>query len=66
MIKEEKNIDFYTTGRQPSEQEFARISEWIKKDKEKRRLHKSRRLRKGSSMHSASSGTESVADTSHK
>ena len=36
MIKEEKSIDFYTTGRQPSEQEFARISEWIKKDKEKK------------------------------
>lgn len=31
MIKEAKNVDFYTTGRQPSEQEFAKISEWIKK-----------------------------------
>jgi hypothetical protein len=35
MIKETKNIDFYTTGRQPSEQEFARISEWIRKKKER-------------------------------
>ncbi len=35
MIKEAKNVDFYTTGRQPSEQDFARISEWIKKDKQK-------------------------------
>ncbi len=35
MIKEKKNIDFYTTGRQPSEQEFARISEWIRKKKER-------------------------------
>lgn len=35
MIKEAKNIDFYTTGRQPSEHDFARISEWIKKDKQK-------------------------------
>jgi hypothetical protein len=35
MIKEPQNADFYTTGRQPSEQEFARISEWIKKDKQK-------------------------------
>ena len=35
MIKESKNIDFYTTGRQPSEQDFARISEWIKKNKQK-------------------------------
>ncbi len=48
MIKEEKNIDFYTTGRQPSEQEFARISEWIKKDKVKKALHKTRTLRKRS------------------
>jgi len=35
MIKESKEVDFLTTGRQPSEQEFARISEWIKKDKQK-------------------------------
>lgn len=51
MIKEGKNIDFYTTGRQPSEQEFARISEWIKKDKAKKGLHKSRTLRKRSTSH---------------
>lgn len=36
MIKEPKNIDFYTTGRQPSEQDFKRISEWIKKDKQRK------------------------------
>lgn len=35
MIKEEKNIDFYTTGRQPSEKEFERISEWIRQKKAK-------------------------------
>jgi hypothetical protein len=35
MIKESKNVDFLTTGRLPSEEEFARISEWIKKDKQK-------------------------------
>ena len=35
MVKEPKNIDFYTTGRQPSEQDFIRISEWIKKDKQR-------------------------------
>ena len=64
MIKEEKNIDFYTTGRQPSEQEFARISEWIKKDKEKKRLHKSRSLGKGSSLYSTSGETETKAGTS--
>ena len=33
MVKEPKNIDFYTTGRQPSAQDFIRISEWIKKEK---------------------------------
>jgi hypothetical protein len=35
MIKEAKNVDFFTTGRQPTEQDFARISEWIKRDKQK-------------------------------
>ena len=35
MIKEAKNIDFYTTGRQPTKQDFERISEWIRKQKEK-------------------------------
>ncbi len=38
MIIEEKNIDFYTTGRQLSEQEFAKISEWIKRDKQRKKL----------------------------
>ena len=33
MVKEAKNIDFYTTGRQPSDQDFERISEWIRKRK---------------------------------
>lgn len=36
MIKEAKNIDFYTTGRQPSEKDFARISEWIRRKKERK------------------------------
>jgi len=35
VIKEANNIDFYTTGRQPSEQDFVRISEWIRVKKEK-------------------------------
>jgi hypothetical protein len=35
MVKEAKNIDFYTTGREPSEQDFKRISEWILQNKEK-------------------------------
>ena len=41
MIKEPKNIDFFTTGRQPSEQDFIRISEWIKKDKQRKAIRKS-------------------------
>jgi hypothetical protein len=40
MIKEPKYVDFYTTGRQPSEQEFARISEWIKQDKQQQDARK--------------------------
>lgn len=40
MLKEAKNIDFYTTGRQSSEQDFARISEWIKKEKQKQSVRK--------------------------
>ena len=40
MVKEPKNIDFYTTGRQPSEQDFIRISEWIKKDKQRKSTRK--------------------------
>ena len=35
MIKEAKTVDFYTTGRQPSKQDFERISEWIRQKKEK-------------------------------
>ncbi len=34
-MKEAKNIDFYTTGRQPSDTDFKRISEWIRKSKQK-------------------------------
>jgi hypothetical protein len=30
MIKEAKNIDLYTTGRQPSEEEYSCIGEWVK------------------------------------
>jgi hypothetical protein len=40
MIKEPKNIDFYTTGRQPSEKDFIRISEWIKKNKKRKDIKK--------------------------
>ena len=40
MIKEPINIDFYTTGRQPSAQDFIRISEWIKMDKKRKDTRK--------------------------
>ena len=40
MIKVPKNIDFYTTGKQPSEQDFTRISEWIKNDKKRKETQK--------------------------
>ncbi|MGI4867770.1 MAG: hypothetical protein ACRYFZ_27890 [Janthinobacterium lividum] len=40
MVREPKDVDFYTTGRQPSEQEFTRISEWIKQDKQKQAARK--------------------------
>jgi hypothetical protein len=33
MIKEAKGIDFYTTGKEPSKEEFALISEWIRQKK---------------------------------
>lgn len=46
MIRESKNVDFYTSGRVPSEKEFAQISEWIKQDKQKKeaRLRVSKNL----------------------
>jgi hypothetical protein len=47
MVKETKNIDFITTGRQPSEQDFARISEWIKRDKQKRTVRHTTKLSTG-------------------
>ena len=33
MIKEAKEIDFYTTGNQPSNEDFSKISEWIRQKK---------------------------------
>ena len=39
MVREADNIDFLTTGRQPSDRDFKRISKWIsdqKEEKEKR------------------------------
>lgn len=40
MIREPKNVNFVTTGREFSEEEFARISEWIKQDKQKKAARK--------------------------
>ncbi len=42
MIKESKEIDFCTSGRQPSPQDFARISEWILKNKKKQKASKTK------------------------
>lgn len=43
MIKEAKNIDFYTSGKELSEKDFERISEWIRKNKTKVILTSKRR-----------------------
>jgi cytochrome c553 len=40
MVREPKNVDFVTTGRELSEDDFARISEWIKQDKQKKATRK--------------------------
>ena len=50
MIREPKNIDFMTTGRQPSAEEFALISEWIKKRKEKEKSRRSRTTKRKQSI----------------
>ena len=47
MIKQPKNIDFYTTGRQPTKDDFKRISEWILKRKEKQK-HSKKSIKKKS------------------
>jgi hypothetical protein len=51
MVKEAKNIDFYTTGRQPSDQDFERISEWIRKKKKLARTKKATSRRKHLTQH---------------
>ncbi len=33
MVREAKNVDFYTSGKMPSDEDFAKISEWIKAQK---------------------------------
>lgn len=55
MIKEPKNIDFVTTGRQPTERDFDRISEWIRKEKQKQTTGK-RTKRAASEKHPAQLG----------
>lgn len=66
MTKEDINIDFYTTGRRPSEQEFVKISEWIKKDKEKQKLNKRKRLQRKSTSHSKNIVASSVGTAQHQ
>ena len=52
MVKEAKTIDFYTTGRQPSDQDFERISEWIRKRKKLTKSKKATAKRKHLAQHS--------------
>lgn len=59
MIKEEKNIDFYTTGRQLSEQEFAQISKWIKKNKKTQTLNRKKRLQRKNTSHNKLAASDS-------
>ncbi len=61
MVKEEKNIDFYTTGRQPSEHEFAKISELIKNNKEKKESPSTSTGRKGSTSQRTVAASETAA-----
>jgi len=55
MVKEEKDIDFYTTGRQPTKKDFERISKWILKNKkdEPKRKTSGRRNNSATSISSA-------------
>lgn len=46
MVKEPKNIDFTTTGRQLSDKEFSDISNWIKKRKKQLKSADKRRASK--------------------
>ncbi|QMW01091.1 hypothetical protein [Spirosoma foliorum] len=46
MIKEPKHIDFYTSGRQLSKEDFALISQWIATDKKKRARNPTKGLQK--------------------
>lgn len=46
MIREPKNIDFKTTGRQLSAKEFGLISDWIKLQKKEVRARNLRAVRK--------------------
>lgn len=46
MIKEPKHIDFYTSGRQLSKEDFALISQWIASDKQKQSEKATKGLRK--------------------
>lgn len=46
MIKEPKHIDFYTSGRELSTEDFALISQWIAADKQKQSAQSREGLRK--------------------
>jgi hypothetical protein len=46
MIKEPKGVDFHTSGRQLSSEDFALISQWIAADKQKQSKSNTKRLPK--------------------
>ena len=50
-MKEVKHIDFYTTGRQPSDQDFERISEWIRNRKKLTKAKRATSKRKHLAQH---------------
>jgi hypothetical protein len=43
MIKESKIVDFYTSGRKLTNEDFAKISQWIAKEKLSTRKRKVRK-----------------------
>lgn len=58
MIKEPKNIDFYTSGRQLSNEDFALISQWIATDKKKQSDRATKGLRKRQKSLARTKGSE--------
>jgi len=58
MIKEPKTIDFYTSGRQLSNEDFALISQWIATDKKKQSEKNIKGLKKRQKNHAQTKSIE--------